>query len=202
LNKIGANLMKMPETAQVAIIWFLFIGIATLAIFWSPISNILFYLTNEKIYAVFILVTPGILVIFLYNGVILFNLSSNNKKYTSGSWQMSALIFYCLLLVLFTGGISKSPLSPLIAIVPLISGPYYNTTDRKKILFSYLFGLLLVCGLSYLNSFQPPESYPKTWLLTGRFDNIIVTSFLFFGIIIELLIIKLNEGGERVKTAT
>lgn len=184
--------MDKNESNIIALIWSV-IGISLLlSLFYAPVSSLMTLLISNKIHFVFLVALPGLIIILLFTYLILLNAIEQQKgKFYSANWQLGFLILWCLFVVLMTGGISNSPLSSLVAIVPLISAPYFSPAARKKTMVCFLFGILVVGVLSSFSLFNPPKTYPQGWEYSGEHNNIIVMGILLVGLVLEIKIIDI-----------
>jgi len=165
--------------------------ILTIACFYAPISDCVLSGVGEKGIFVFLVSIPGVLIIPI--GFVLLILEKIDFLEKNIQPILVSLVFFCLIVVLLTGGLAHSPIVPLIAIVPLISGPFFDKKRRQTTLISYLIGLILIFGLSLLSFFNPPGKYPIGWEHSGSINHIIVGGITLISILIELVLINVKS---------
>jgi len=173
-----------------AAIWLIIQTLLFPAILYSPISQ---FITNNIYSNTFMLLInlPGLLFVIGIILLFLFQKIDFVKKCVNS--VIIFLIFYGLIIVLFTGGISKSPLMSLIGIIPLISGPFLPSKTRIITLVFYLFGVIITAFISGLNCFIPPEKYPSGWEHVHNYNNFIIMGLLVVSILLEIGIISLRS---------
>lgn len=108
------------------------------------------------------------------------------------------LVLYGLYVIVMTGGVVGSPLTPLCGMIPLIAGRYCGAAIRKRVLSLYLFGIVIVGGVSLASYIAPPTQYPaqglwETFPKWIRVDVIIATVGIGAGIAMDLAMGQLRK---------
>jgi hypothetical protein len=108
------------------------------------------------------------------------------------------LVLYGLYVIIMTGGVVSSPLAPLCGMIPLIAGRYCGDAIRKKVLSTYLLGIIVVGGVSLASYIAPPSTYPaqglwETFPKWIRVDVIIATVGIVAGIAMDLAMGQLRR---------
>lgn len=203
---------KRDEThvIMLVVLYLVFGIINIISIFWAPISGGLIDLIRDKTMIVFILVIPEVITLGVF--ILAFAWETMKKESLNDvppSGYMKLLVYFSLIIVLFTGGIAKSPLSPEVVIIPLICGPFYEAKDRLGILLANIIGVSILSALSFLPFFQPPETYPQMiesgisiWKGTGQYDTWIVAFVLVVGLLYEMFVIKMPEWIKEYKESS
>jgi hypothetical protein len=170
----------------VYVIWAFVMITLILGCLYAPGSKFMVRAFPYKIHFVFCIALPGLLVmlwwgIALLRGTLLQHNSDENQGRT-----LCGLVFYCLTIILLTGGVAVSPLTSLVAIVPLLSAPFMALPQRKRTFYAYAVGVFAVSFLSAMEPFSPPASYPQGWASSGQFNTWIVMLTLLLSIMIEV----------------
>ena len=113
-------------------------------------------------------------------------------KVPSVTVVLSGLVLYAFYVVLWTGGFQRSPLDPLVPIVPLLASVILPPQQRLKLLILFAIGVIIVAICSSLESFQPAISYPKTggWEFSGDYDRLIAAVVVLIGVLVDYFLTK------------
>ncbi len=180
------------EHTIVIMIWGMVIVVALASLYIAPIANFIVILFPNKEFFVVSIAVPIILVFLNMTWRLFLALLAGKDMEYSPTKYLIALIFYCLIFVVSTGGIYNSTLTSLIAIVPLLSGPFIASKKRLKIFAFFALGVGCVGVFSQMGFFNPPLSYPNpNWNNCGIWNESVVMVIILLSIMVEIGIIKM-----------
>jgi len=167
-----------------------------LSTLYAPAAVLAVGLFTHKIHFLFFLLLPAAILFLWMHLRTLGILGAQRALDTDAAFAL--IVIYCLIVVLLTGGVSGSPLSSLVGIVPLLAGPIIDAGTRKRMLFLCVCGVIAVGVLSHLNFFTPPPEYPKAngWETSGTANNLIATSIMSFAILMEICLLAFRSPGQ------
>jgi hypothetical protein len=189
----------LPRKLFAAILVYCFVLLSvSLSILYTPACQIAVRLFTHKVHFQFFILSPA-LAIFLWAVVKTVKENSTIAEEQNAATVLSLVCWYCLYVVLFTGGISGSPLSSLAGIVPLLASSFLGERHRIRLLLFFAAGAFLIGILSTLKVFEPPSVYPiaSGWEVTGKANTFIAMIVIATGIFIEvfLLLFKKHHSG-------
>ncbi len=192
--------MLRTKLTAALFIWAFVLLVVALAVPLAPSGQIALVLKNKTYFTIVVLLPQLFLFVWAF---FMFTQESELVQERSATNAISGLVVYSLYVVILTGGITGSPLSSLVGIVPLFASPFLNQSSRMRLLVMYLFGVIIVGGLSHLSAFIPPEKYPSVggWETTGHANNIIAMGVMSFAILIEIKLITLKQAMKQSAVA-
>lgn len=191
MKELKLPMLRTKLTAA-TFIWAFLLTVVALAVQVAPSGQFALMLKYRIFFNIVVLLPLlGLLGWAFY---VLFSDPSHSIEERRATTAISWLVLYGLYVVVLTGGITGSPLASLIGIVPLLASPFLNKENRVQLLVVYLFGVLVVGGLSHLSAFTPPVNYPPVggWEMIGRANNLIGMGVMSFAILIEIRLITLK----------
>ncbi|MGA2262619.1 MAG: hypothetical protein ABSH28_14440 [Acidobacteriota bacterium] len=182
------------DTAQTQNDLFLFLLMNSLGVLifvclmFAPVTEIVtrFVHYNTRFYLVVLI--P----VLLTDSIPLFRLFSKKEVIPTGELFQGTpgpklILLYTFAIVILTGGLEKSPLAPLIVIVPLLTRPIVSSEQRSRVLVFAGCGLILIyiCSLHWL--FCVAKEYPLDggWSYAGRFNALVVGAVMAFGLVVD-----------------
>jgi hypothetical protein len=183
------------EFIVLAFVWNFVTLIVCMSVYYAPAARIVLSLLAHKMHFASVVLAP-LFLISLWGFSRISELVSEGPSGKLTTRALTWLVWYCLYVVLLTGGVAGSPLSSLAAIIPLIAGGYIASAHRRLVLGRYVAGVVVVGGLSIWSGFAPPQQYPSgsEWALTGNFNAYIATAIIALGIVLEMMMLS-GTGG-------
>lgn len=189
--------MLRTKLAAASLIWSFLLLVVALAVQFAPSGQIALQLKYKTYFSTLVLLP--LLALFIWAFYILLTREPDSIEEKSATTAINWLVLYSLYVVMLTGGITRSPLSSLVGIVPLLASPFLNQSRRVYLLTIFLAGVLIVGGLSHLTVFVPPDNYPSVggWETSGHFNNLIAMFVITCAILIEIKLITLKRAIEE-----
>lgn len=186
----------LPTTDHyVFVILFVFFTVVS-SLWISPAAKLVVDLVGSRDYFGVCATFPFLLILFRFAYLYISNtqgpVATIQRKAEVFDSLISMLTYYSLVIMLVTGGISQSPLTALVALIPLLSGQTIQVHNRKRMLTVYLVGVFVIGVISGQEWIKPPSVYPTNlgWDSAGKFDFLICTFIAVAATLFELWVIR------------